>query len=95
MNSHKSSRENWKHLKTDLYAQNHAIFATESSREKVAKASRQNTQDKNLKNFSKCFSWLEVLPVRELQGKPRKSLSPLTTGPSTREQVARLSREKY
>ena len=25
MNSHKSSRENWKHLKNDLYAQNHAI----------------------------------------------------------------------
>ena len=44
------------------------------------RASRQNTQNKNLKNFSKCFSWLEVLPARESQGKSRKSLSPLTTG---------------
>ena len=50
---------------------------------------------KILKNLSKCFSRLEVLPARESRGKPRKSLSPLATGPSTREQVARLSREKH
>ena len=49
---------------------------------------------KILKNLSKCFSRLEDLPARESQGKPQKSLSPLTTKPSTCEQVARLSREK-
>ena len=29
----------------------HAIFATKSSREQVAKANRQNTQDKNFEKF--------------------------------------------
>ena len=51
------------------------IFATELSREQVARASCQNTKDKNFEKFSKCFSWLEVLPTRESWNKPRKSLS--------------------
>ena len=50
---------------------------------------------KILKNLSKCFLQLEVLPARESQGKLRKSLSPLVTEPSTREQVTRLSRKKH
>ena len=50
---------------------------------------------KILKIFSKFFSQLEVLPAKELQGKSRKSLNTLVTGTFTREQVARLSREKY
>ena len=50
---------------------------------------------KILKNLSKCFSRLEVLPTRESQGKPRKSLSPLATGPSTNEQVAKQSCQKH
>ena len=37
------------------------------------------------KKLSKCFSRLEVLLMRELRNKPRKSLSTLATGTSTHE----------
>ena len=49
----------------------HAFFVTEVSRHQVAKT----LKDKNLKNFSKCFSRLEGLPARESRAEPRKSLS--------------------
>ena len=45
VNNHKISRENWKKkgLKIDPAFAKHAIFATEVSRQQVAKFSRQNT----------------------------------------------------
>ena len=55
----------------------------------------EHSKQKFEKKISKCFLQLEVLLTRESWGKPRKSLSPLMIGPSTREQVARLSRKKY
>ena len=57
--------------------------------------SLEHLRQKILKNLSKCFSQLEVLPAKESRGKPRKSLTPLATWPSAREQVARLSRKKH
>ena len=43
----KSSRENWKGLKTDPVFAKHAFFETRVSRQQVARASRQNTQRQN------------------------------------------------
>ena len=79
--------ENFK--KTAPVSAKHAIFATGSSRHTVASSSRQKTQDQNFEKFSKCFSRLEGLPASESRAEPRKSLSELATGPSTREQVAK------
>ena len=85
MNSQKCSREKLKTFKNWLIYAKHAIFATESSRKHVAKT----LKTKILKNFSKCFSRLEVLPARESRGKPRKSLSPLVRN------IKNLNFEKY
>ena len=63
-----------KGLKTDPVFAKHAIFATEVSRQQVAKSSRQNTQRQNCEKFSKCFSRLKGLPMRESRAEPRKSL---------------------
>ena len=41
----------------------HAFFATEMSRQKVARSRRQNTQGQKFEKFSKCFSRLEGLPT--------------------------------
>ena len=70
----KSSRENWKYLKTDPVFAKHAIFVTEVSRQQVARSSRQNTQRQSCENFSKCILRLEGLPARESRAEPRKSL---------------------
>ena len=51
MNSHKMFEGNSKGFKNWPICAKHAIFAIESSRMQVAKASRQNTQ----KNFEKFF----------------------------------------
>ena len=40
-----------KSFKNYPFCANHAFFATESSREQVARASCQNTQDKNFEKF--------------------------------------------
>ena len=64
-------------FKNCLQNAKHAFFATEVSRQQVAMASHQNTKKKNWKKFSKCFSWLEGLLVRESRAKPRKSLCTL------------------
>ena len=85
MNSQKCSRENWKHLKIDLYAQNTQFSRLSQVASKSLGPVVRTFKTKILKNLSKCFSWLEVLPARESRGKPWKSLSPLVTGPSTRE----------
>ena len=64
-----------KNLKTAPIFAKHAFFATEMSRQKVARSGRQNTQGQKFENFSKCFSWLEGLPASESRAEPRKSLS--------------------
>ena len=64
-----------KDLKTAHIFAKHTFFATEESHHKIASSSRQNTQRQKFKNFSKCFSRLEGLPVRESRAKPPKSLS--------------------
>ena len=87
--------KNWKSLKTDLFVQNTWFsWLSQVAIESLGLVAR-TFKTKILKNLSKCFSRLEVLPARDLQGKLRKFLSPLVTGPSTREQVAKLSREKH
>ena len=70
----KSSRKNWRDLKTDPVFAKHELFATEVSRQQVARSSRQNTQRKNCEKFSKCFSQMEGLPARESRAELRKSL---------------------
>ena len=75
VNSHKTSRENTeKNFKNSLRNAKHAFFATEVSRQQVARSSRQNTQRKNCEKFSKCFSQMEGLPARESRAELRKSL---------------------
>ena len=66
--------KNLKSFKNCLRNAKHAFFATEVSRQQVARASRQNTQRQNCEKFSKCFSRLEGLPARESWAEPRKSL---------------------
>ena len=95
MNSHKCSKENCKHLKTDLYAQNMQFSRLSQVASKSPGLVTKTLKTKILKNLSKCFSQLEVLPARDLRGELRKSLSSLATEPSTCEQVARLSRKKH
>ena len=75
MNSHKKIEGKIKILKTAPVYLKHAIFATETSRQKVARSSRQNTQGQKFENFSKCFSRLEGIPASELRAEPRKYLS--------------------
>ena len=71
VNSHKKSRENAeKNFKNSLRNAKHAFFATEVSHQQVARSSHQNTQRKNCEKFSKCFSQLEGLLVRESRAKP-------------------------
>ena len=95
MNSQKCSRENWKGLKTDQVCPKHAIFATGLSRVQVTRTSRQNTWKRNLKKFLIVFrDW--KFHSRESRELSRENLCvPLAIGPSTREQVANLSREKH
>ena len=73
--SQKDRGKNKKSLKTAPVFSKHAIFATETSRQKVARSSHQNTQGQKFENFSKCFSQLEGLPTSESRAEPRKSLS--------------------
>ena len=87
--------KNWKSLKTNLFAQNTQFSWLSQVASKSPRPVVKTLKTKILKNLSKYFSRLEVLPAKELRGKPRKSLSPLAIGPSTREQVAKLSREKH
>ena len=75
MNSHKKIEGKEIILKTALISAKHAIFATETSRQRVARSSRQNTLGRKYENFSKCFSRLEGLPASESRAEPRKSLS--------------------
>ena len=87
MNSQKCLRENWKGLKTDQVCPKHEIFAIETSSEQVARTSCQNTKKKTLKNFLSVFrDW--KFHSRESHELSRENLCvPLTTRPSTREQV--------
>ena len=75
VNSHNKSREKLKKffLKLSLKCKTR-FFAIETSRQQVASASRQNTQSQNCEKISKCFSWLEGLPVKESRAEPQKSL---------------------
>ena len=76
MNSHKSSRENWKRFKNCPY-----FCQTHDFRDLIElPTSRQVKPLKDLKTkfwkkLSKCFSQLEGLPARESRAEPRKSLS--------------------
>ena len=86
----KRSREKQKSLKTAPVFPKHAIFATETSRQKVARSSRQNTQGQKFeKNFLNVFRDWKVYPrvSRELS---RENLwVNHATRPSTCEQVAK------
>ena len=62
-------------FKTAPVSAKHTNFATGVSRHTVASSSRQNTQEQNFENLSKCFSRLEGLPASKSRAEPRKSLS--------------------
>ena len=82
MNSHRSSRENWKVLKTNQFAQNTQFSRVSQVTCKSPRPAARTLKDKNLKNFLS----------REIN---REHLCiPLTIGPSTRKQVVTLSRVK-
>ena len=49
--SQKDRGKKQKSLKTAPVCPKHAIFATETSRQKVARSSRQNTQGQKFENF--------------------------------------------
>ena len=86
----KRSRENKKGLKTAPICPKHAFSATEMSRQKVDRSSRQNTQGQKFeKNFLSVFRDWKVYP-RVSRKLSRENLwVNLATGPSTREQVAK------
>ena len=65
-------------LKNWLIFAKHAIFATETSCQPVARVTHQNTSSLKIwKKISKCFSQLEVSLARESRAEPRKSLCTL------------------
>ena len=82
-------------LRRKLWKKFLSFFATESSRVQVARTSRQNTWKRNLKKFLSVFrDW--KFHSRESRELSCENLCvPLAIGPSTREQVANLSREKH
>ena len=90
MNSHKSSRENWKRFKNCPIFAKHAFFATEMSRQQIAKSSRQNTQTEFWKNFLSVFRDWKVYSWGSLELSRENLWVTLTTGPSTREEVAKI-----
>ena len=70
--------KNWKRFKNCSYFCQTRVFRdlSESPQSRQFK-SPKTLKDKNLKNFSKCFSRLEGLPARQSPGVPRKSLCTL------------------
>ena len=68
--------KNWKTFKTYLWNIKHTFFATETSRQSVARVTHQNTSSQKIwkKKIAKRFSWLEVSLARESRVEPRKSL---------------------
>ena len=95
MNNHEMWGKNEKFLKTALKVTLHTFFATGMSCEQVAKSSHQKPVWQNLKNLSKCFSWLEGPLASKSRREPQKFLYNLTIGASTHEQVAKPSRENF
>ena len=95
MNSQKRSRENWKGLKTEQVCPKHAIFAIETSRVQVARTNRQNTKKKTLENFLSVFHDWKFHSWESHELSHENLCEPLATGPSTREQVTNLSRERH
>ena len=74
MNSQKCLRENWKCLKTDLFAQNTRFSRLSQVACNSPGLAARTLKRKLLKKISKCFSRLEVPLARELRTEPRKSL---------------------
>ena len=76
MNSHKSSREDWKIFKNCPYFCQTRVFCnwSESPQSRQFKLPK-HSKTKIWKKISKCFSQLEGLPARESRAEPRKSLS--------------------
>ena len=76
MNSHKSSRENWKRFKNCPYFCQTRVFRDwrESPQSRQFKPPK-HSKIKVWKKISKCFSRLEGLPARESRAEPPKSLS--------------------
>ena len=87
----KSSRKNWKSFKNCPYYAKHAFFVTKVSRQSVTRVNRQNTSSQKFwKNLLRVFhDWKSHL--RGSHELSRENLCvPLVTGPSTREQVAKI-----
>ena len=74
MKSHKSLRENWKVLKTDIFAQNTRFSRLSQVARKLPGPATRTLERTTFEKFSKCFLQLEVLLARELWSEPRKSL---------------------
>ena len=74
MNSYRSSRENWKSLKTDQFAQNTRFLQLNQVACKSLEPTAKTLKRKTFEKFSKCFSRLKVPLMRELRSEMRKSL---------------------
>ena len=76
MNSHKSSRGNWKRFKNCPYFCQTRVFRdwSESPPSRQVKPPK-HSKTEFWKKFSKCFSQLEGLPATKSRAKPQKSLS--------------------
>ena len=90
MNSHKSSRENWKGFKNCPYLPNTRFSWLKWVATKSPGQAAKILKDIILEKISKCFSRLEGLPVRESWAEPWKSLS----NPHDRTFHSRTSRQK-
>ena len=91
VNSHKKFEGKLKIFKNWPIFAKHSFFATGVSHQQVVRSSRQNTQRKNCEKFSKSFCRDWKVYSRGSRELSRENLCvPLTTGPSTREQVAKI-----
>ena len=76
MNSHKSSRENWKKFKNCPYFCQTRVFRDWSESPPSCQVKPpKHSKTEFWKKISKCFSRLEGLLARESRAEPRKSLS--------------------
>ena len=68
--------KNWKRFwKLLLFLPNTRFSRLKRVANKSPVQAAKTHKDKSLKNFSKCFSWLEGLPTSESRAEPRKYLS--------------------
>ena len=87
----KSSRENWKDLKTDFKIQNTRFSRLKWVANKSPELAAKTLKDKIVKNFLSVFRNWKVYPRESRELSHENLYVTLATGPFTREQVAKIN----